>query len=371
MLYTKEIEEFSGGDIPYMAVCEQGNDRPISCQIIDRKMRVIAHIDPHCVCADAAELTKLFAEILNQRALGKDVTTDRQAEIPAAVSLPLIDKIRELADELESCIDTHIYDGDEPANAPERIMVADARILADKAEAGTLPDRPDVRLRQAAQNLVLAAAAVQDGEDAGDSTAQNDEWSEALTDLGHATDAVSEALRSAPIVAAGAAVPVAVWLFLKDDGAASVFGTKAEADAAWRADAEKLWQENCKGKPPTDNRMLCEGLQAADCYDWGEVEGQTVNVSFPPAPAAESLALPPVAFAAIFEHKHGRTITIHATREQAEAVRQSVAAQFWQEEMKGEPPADTKELADAYFQYMSERGHEFFSIEECPVEATS
>jgi hypothetical protein len=208
-------------------------------------------------------------------------------QLAPAVAHPLIAKVRDLASMLEDAIDTHIYqDDEEPDDAPERKLVYAARQLADQVEANALPDLPDAKLRQAAQTLVLTAAAVQDADEAGESEAASIEWTTALIDMAHATDAVTAALKAAT----------------------------------------------------------------------------------PATAAAERLALPPVAFAAIFEHKHGRTITIHAAREQAETTRQSVASQFWRDEMKGEPPADPKEMADAYFQHMGERGHEFFSIEECPVE---
>ncbi len=85
----------------------------------------------------------------------------------------------------------------------------------------------------------------------------------------------------------------------------------------------------------------------------------------------DPLSLLPTAFAAIYEFKHGRTITIHATREQAEAARQAVAFQFWPDIFPDEtPPADLKEMADRYFAYMTEHRDEFFCIEECPVEGT-
>jgi hypothetical protein len=51
-------------------------------------------------------------------------------------------------------------------------------------------------LRKAAEQLLTAAAAVLDCDEAGDAEAQSTEWSEATTDLAAACDAVTAALKA-------------------------------------------------------------------------------------------------------------------------------------------------------------------------------
>ena len=75
-------------------------------------------------------------------------------------------------------------------------------------------------------------------------------------------------------------------------------------------------------------------------------------------------------FVATYEHRHGADIQVFATGAGAEQYRQTIASEWWDDEMKGdtEKPTNPEELADVYFDYMIDRDRgEFFSVEECEV----
>ncbi len=65
------------------------------------------------------------------------------------------------------------------------------------------------------------------------------------------------------------------------DPGVHVFATKAEADAAWRADAEDLWARHYQKKPPKADAAICAGLEAAGCTEWGEVASHDVEIAAP------------------------------------------------------------------------------------------
>ena len=54
----------------------------------------------------------------------------------------------------------------------------------------------------------------------------------------------------------------------------------------------------------------------------------------------------------------------------AEAWRQSVARERWSELMTEDPPADSTELADVYFETAAERHGDSFSVEILPIESS-
>jgi len=75
-------------------------------------------------------------------------------------------------------------------------------------------------------------------------------------------------------------------------------------------------------------------------------------------------------FVATYEHHHGRDVSVYATKALAEAVRQEIADEGWDEAFLDAKPDDPHEMADAYFQMMGERDHgEWFTVEECNVVA--
>lgn len=71
---------------------------------------------------------------------------------------------------------------------------------------------------------------------------------------------------------------------------------------------------------------------------------------------------------ATYSHRHGEDRAVFHDDEGAEAYRQSLAAQYWSDIMKGEMPADPAEASDAYFHRASEIGDEFFDTVSLEVE---
>lgn len=68
-------------------------------------------------------------------------------------------------------------------------------------------------------------------------------------------------------------------------------------------------------------------------------------------------------YVAVFEHRHGVDVFVYRTEEQAEALRQRIASDYWEQEMPDgvERPDDPEEMADAYFGEMGDHG-EYFHI---------
>lgn len=68
-------------------------------------------------------------------------------------------------------------------------------------------------------------------------------------------------------------------------------------------------------------------------------------------------------YVAVFEHRHGVDVSAFRTEDQAEALRQRIASDYWDQEMPDwvERPEDPGELADAYFEEMGYHG-EYFHI---------
>jgi hypothetical protein len=73
----------------------------------------------------------------------------------------------------------------------------------------------------------------------------------------------------------------------------------------------------------------------------------------------------------VFEHRHGRDITVHASAEAAHAAAAKIARRGWAEARRREetlsesPPAADTEAVEMYF---AAQGEEFYEIVGCPVE---
>lgn len=98
-----------------------------------------------------------------------------------------------IADEFEDVIDTHIYDvGEEPADAPERKLVNDARaIIKGVGSASVIPRA----LHRAIDDIEQFISDVMQAEEAGDLTSQSDEGREALLALANGADRLSSEFR--------------------------------------------------------------------------------------------------------------------------------------------------------------------------------
>jgi hypothetical protein len=74
----------------------------------------------------------------------------------------------------------------------------------------------------------------------------------------------------------------------------------------------------------------------------------------------------------VFEHRHGRDITVHASAELAYEAAVSIARRDWAEARRREqtlpasPPADDTEAVEMYF--AAQEGEEFYEIAACEVE---
>jgi hypothetical protein len=71
-------------------------------------------------------------------------------------------------------------------------------------------------------------------------------------------------------------------------------------------------------------------------------------------------------FVATYEHRHGRDVCVFRTEAGVETWRTSIAKEYWAEESDDEAPADDV-IADAYFDKMSEREREWFTVETAVV----
>ena len=74
----------------------------------------------------------------------------------------------------------------------------------------------------------------------------------------------------------------------------------------------------------------------------------------------------------VFEHRHGRDITVHASAELAYAAAAEIARRDWAEArqrdktLPASPPADDVETVEMYF--AAQEGEEFYEIAGCEVE---
>jgi hypothetical protein len=74
----------------------------------------------------------------------------------------------------------------------------------------------------------------------------------------------------------------------------------------------------------------------------------------------------------VFEHRHGRDITVHASTEAAYEAAAKIARRDWAEARQSErtlpasPPADDIEAVEMYFE--AREGHEFYAIVSCEIE---
>lgn len=74
----------------------------------------------------------------------------------------------------------------------------------------------------------------------------------------------------------------------------------------------------------------------------------------------------------VFEHRHGRDISAHASSELAYADAAKIARRDWAEarrrddSLPASPPADDVEAVEMYF--AAQEGEEFYEIAVCPVE---
>lgn len=70
-------------------------------------------------------------------------------------------------------------------------------------------------------------------------------------------------------------------------------------------------------------------------------------------------------YVAIYEHRHGRDVSVFNTAESAEALRQRIAADWWETEMQGaDMPEDPSIAADDYFGTVD---GEYFDVQACEV----
>ena len=75
-------------------------------------------------------------------------------------------------------------------------------------------------------------------------------------------------------------------------------------------------------------------------------------------------------FVASYEHRHGMDQRVFATEEKAEAWKNALGAEYWEEELSDRPlPADASMIGSEYFDAMSDSGRpEYFRVEALEVE---
>lgn len=79
-----------------------------------------------------------------------------------------------------------------------------------------------------------------------------------------------------------------------------------------------------------------------------------------------------IVYVTIWSHRHGEDVGAYATAAGAEAWRQAIAAEEWDNEIPETvpKPQDPKKLADCYFEFMGDnfRRSEFFSVQPLTVQ---
>lgn len=65
----------------------------------------------------------------------------------------------------------------------------------------------------------------------------------------------------------------------------------------------------------------------------------------------------------MYDHKHGTDIEVFESEAAAEAYRQELVGDYWDDTMEEAKPSDPKEAADAYFAAGAKHG-EFFDVRE-------
>ena len=71
---------------------------------------------------------------------------------------------------------------------------------------------------------------------------------------------------------------------------------------------------------------------------------------------------------AIYDHPHGTDVRVFLDRDGALNWRAGIAREWWSNAWDDDPPPD-EEIGDEYFNWMLDRGDEFFSIQLCKLEA--
>lgn len=80
-------------------------------------------------------------------------------------------------------------------------------------------------------------------------------------------------------------------------------------------------------------------------------------------PTLHAIPLASSVWVAMYEHKHGTDIEVFTSEAEAEAFRQELANDWWDEVMEETKPTDPKEAADAYFAAGAKHG-EFFEVRQ-------
>lgn len=92
------------------------------------------------------------------------------------------------------------------------------------------------------------------------------------------------------------------------------------------------------------------------------VAGLAVRLTRRPRDGAV-LPRPATVWVTMYDHKHGTDIEVFESEASAEAYRQELADDWWDDFMEEDRPTDPKEAADAYFTAGAKHG-EFFDVRE-------
>lgn len=68
-------------------------------------------------------------------------------------------------------------------------------------------------------------------------------------------------------------------------------------------------------------------------------------------------------FVAIYEHKHGHDTCVFRTAQGAQAWKDQLASDWWEDAFADEEPP-SENIGDEYFRRMTEIGGEYFDVEE-------
>lgn len=74
-------------------------------------------------------------------------------------------------------------------------------------------------------------------------------------------------------------------------------------------------------------------------------------------------------YVAVFSHKYGEDVSVYRTSKGADSWRIQLADDYWFDAFGDDARPDDKEkMAQMYWDYMRDRGEEWFSITQCELE---
>jgi hypothetical protein len=123
-----------------------------------------------------------------------------------------------------------------------------------------------------------------------------------------------------------------------------------------------------------DDVKLAHGTGEGDAIDKAGLDWPDLALTYEKAGAvlacrpADPARIKRTVCTAIYEHDYGTDVRVFRTEAQAEAWRNEIAKEWWDNEFPDEERPGDAEIGARYFDRMRDGGDEYFTIEACAVE---